>query len=88
MKIVADTGEMEKWADTFEKLGEQIGEELVKHTKRHLEHQRRDRRVRFRRIRRLKSGKRRFVAKKPPIEKAIVPGKSFAAHFNDIFDEE
>jgi len=87
MRVTADTGEMASWADTFEKLGAEIGERLVKRTKHHLEHHRRDRRVRFRRIRRLKSGKRRFVAKKPPIEKAEVPSKSFQAHFNDIFDE-
>lgn len=87
MRIVADTGDMEKWADAAEKLGAEIGERLVKATKSQLEHQRRQKLFKFRRIRRLKSGKRRFVAKKPPVEKAVVPGKAFAAHFQDIFDE-
>lgn len=87
MKLEMKTGDLEKWAETLDKKAEQLGEEITKHVKRHYEHMRRAGRMRFRRIRRLKSGKRRFVAKKPPIEKAIVPGKSFAAHFQDIFDE-
>jgi len=88
MKIEMTTGDLGKWADALEKKGFDLGERLTKKVKRRFEHQRRDRRVRFRRIRRLKSGKRRFIGKRPPIEKAELTPKSFAAHFQDIFDEE
>jgi hypothetical protein len=87
VEINANMSALDALADTLEKKGFDIGEKLTKRLKQHHEHQRRQKRVRFARIRRLKSGKRRFIGKRPPIEKAQVPGKSFAAHFKDIFDE-
>lgn len=87
MNLQVTTGDLPQWADTLEKSAYELGERMAKQVKSGFEHQRKQRNMRFKRIKRMKSGKRRFVAKKPPIDKAAVPGKSFAAHFKDIFDE-
>jgi hypothetical protein len=87
--LTVDTGSLDSWAGKLEQKAADIAAEAVKTVKRSFEvdRERYPGRHRLRKVRRLKSGAKRFIAPGPPIDKAQLIPKTFAAIFDDIFKE-
>jgi hypothetical protein len=81
-----DTGELLEWAKKMEEKGAEFGAEVMKEVKRHHEGERRQGYRRFSKIRRRKSGAKRFAIQKAPERAQLIP-KNARGHFNDIFKE-
>jgi hypothetical protein len=79
------TGDIEKWAAKMEEKGADFAAEVVKSAKRNLEHKRKMRRMKFARVRRKKSGVKRFAIVKPESQ---ADAKELSDHFHDIFKEK
>jgi hypothetical protein len=88
VELKIDTGDIDKWAETMEKRGADFAAELMKKAKSGLESKRRERKLKFFKIRRRKSGVKRFAIVKDSGRAAELLNKNAADHFRDIFKEK
>jgi hypothetical protein len=88
VELKIDTGDIEKWAETMEKRGADFAAEVVKKAKSGLENKRRERKLKFFKIRRRKTGVKRFAIVRDSGRAAELLSKSTADHFRDIFKEK
>lgn len=79
------TGDILQWAEKMEERGAEFAAEVVKKAKRGHEQRRKNRQVKFARIRRRKSGQKRFAIVKDSNRAAELISRSASAHFTDIF---
>jgi hypothetical protein len=86
--LTIDTGEIMQWADTMDNRGADFAAEVLKKVKKRHERQRKGRKIRFSKIRRRKSGTKRFAIVKDPNRAAELIDKSTSDHFYDIFREK
>jgi hydroxylamine reductase (hybrid-cluster protein) len=83
--LTIDTGDIMKWAESMEERGHEFAAEVVKKAKRHSERRRQEGKLKFAKIRRRKTGIRRFAIQKAPDRAAELINKGAADHFKDIF---
>jgi hypothetical protein len=82
-----DTGELMEWAKKMEEKGADFGAEVMKEVKHHHERQRKQGMRKFSKIRRARSGVKRFAIKKAP-DKAQLISKNAGSAFSDVFKEQ
>lgn len=80
------TGDIDKWAEKMEARGADFAADVVKETKRQMEQRRKERKIKFEKIRRQKTGKR-FASGKGQGPKADLTSKNFQARMEDIFKD-
>ena len=83
--LTIDTGDIMNWADSMEQRGHEFAAEVVKKVKRRHEKSRAEGKMKFAKIRRRKTGIRRFAIQKPPDRAAELLNRNSADHFKDIF---
>lgn len=83
--LTIDTGDIMKWADSMEERGHEFAAEVAKKVKRRHERGRAEGKLKFAKIRRRKTGIRRFAIQKAPDRAADLISKGAADHFKDIF---
>jgi hypothetical protein len=83
-KVDINPGDVTKWADKMEERGADFAADIVRSYKRDLEQRRKEGKLKFVKVRRKKSGAKRFAQKKAGPQ-ALVTGTAFQAHFDDIF---
>jgi hypothetical protein len=80
-----NTGELAEWAKKMEEKGADFAAEVIKEVKGHRE--KRERRFKNLKVRRSKSGSRRFAMRKSESVEAKLLGSGSAKRFKDIFNE-
>jgi hypothetical protein len=83
--LTIDTGDIMKWADSMESRGHEFAAEVAKKVKRRHEKARTEGKMKFAKIRRRKTGHRRFAIQRPPDRAAELLNVNTADHFKDIF---
>jgi hypothetical protein len=83
--LTIDTGDIMKWAESMEQRGHEFAAEIAKKAKRRHERSRAEGKFKFAKIRRRKTGIRRFAIQKAPDRAAELLNKNSADHFKDIF---
>lgn len=79
------TGEIEKWAQKMEEKGAEFAAEVVKKVKGGREHERRRGKIKFAKIKRQKSGAKRFAARQGAQPRAELISEKTSSKFSDIF---
>jgi len=87
MELDVKTGDLEKWASKIEEKGAHFAAEILRKSKRGLETQRKQRMVKFAKIKRKKTGFKRFAIVKDPNRAAELIKQSHSDHFSDIFKD-
>ena len=82
------TGDLLKWAQSMESRGADFAAEIVRKVKSGHERKRREGKLKFAKIRRVKSGKKRFAIVKDNNRAAELLNKTHTGHFQDIFKEK
>jgi hypothetical protein len=82
--VEIDTGDIESWASSMEKRGDEYARELVKAAKGKLEDDRKKGKLRFAKIKRKQTGHKRFALQKGQGPKAELI-KGHKGSFHDIF---
>ena len=87
LDLTIKTGDLEKWADALESAkAADLASRILRQVKRRAEVDRFNARTKFTRVRRLKSGAKRFAATRSSQQDKAQPiPESFAAQFTDIF---
>jgi hypothetical protein len=85
--ITIDTGDIVKWADSMENRGSDFAAEILRKVKSGHERKRREGKLKFAKIRRRKSGNKRFAIVKDSNRAAELLNKSTGDHFKDVFKE-
>jgi hypothetical protein len=84
--VTIDTGTILQWADKMEKRGADFAAEVVKSAKGSMERKRREGRLKFVKIKRAKSGNKRFAIQKPPSQAELINAER--PKFTDVFKEK
>jgi hypothetical protein len=87
VELTVDTGDILKWAKHMEEKGADFGAEVLKEVKRHHEGRRKQGQVRFSKIRRHKTGVKRFAIVASPDKPALETKERLKQRFDDIFKE-
>jgi hypothetical protein len=85
--LEVNTGELLEWAKKMEEKGADFGAEVIKEVKHSHERERGTGFRKFGKIRRGKSGRKRFAIQKAPEKAQLIP-RGAGATFSDLFDKE